>query len=74
MVSQERQAPVIEIVKSTPVQQPHVLEQTLREHLRADIDPTAHHTARWRVNFERERVENNLSEVIVVAVAIDKLL
>ena len=74
MVRQERQAPVIEVVKAASVQESHILEQTLREHLRADINPFSHHAARWRVNLKRERVEHDLRKVVIVAVAVDKLL
>ena len=42
--------------------------------MRAYVDPTTHHTARWRVNLERERVEHDLGEMIVVTISVDKLL
>ena len=56
------------------MQQSHILEQTLREHLRADVDPSAHHAPTRGVDLKRERVEHNLRKVVVVAITINELL
>ena len=73
-MGQEWQAPVVEIVQARPMEESHVLKQTLGEHLRADIDPSAHHSARGRVDLEGEGVEHDLREVVIVAIAIYQLL
>ena len=61
-------------MEARPVKKTNILEQTLCKHLGADIDPAAHHTSAWGVNLKREGVQHDLSEVIIVAISIYKLL
>lgn len=56
------------------MEQPDVLKQALREHLRAHIDPATHHPTRRRINLEREGVEDDLCEVVVVPISVNQLL
>ena len=74
MISQEGKAPLVEVVQTTPVEKSHILKQALSEHLRADINPLFHHATGGGVDLEGERVEDDLSEVIIVAVTVDELL
>ena len=61
-------------MKATAMEQSHILEQALSEHLRAYIDPTTHHTAGGRVDLKGERIEHDLGEMIVVAISVNELL